>query len=148
MGRELFRVHPQLGPQGYKTYQISAPRLTHTRAATCAEVDCAGWAHGFRSTVDTSTALGVRQAAYIEAKSGRTYTRAQTGTLITYTFPAGQQCFTAHRVPLERAPVYLVRDGDYRGNPYGTRPVARRAEDWVDDFATHQQQLADRRQRG
>jgi hypothetical protein len=148
-GRELFRVHPQVGPEGYKTYQISAPRSTHTRPATCAEVDCQGWRHGWITRVPVGSEL----AEYITGKvHGRHFTET-TGLGSPdreFVFPPGQECFRSsqHRVPLEREPVYLVRDGDYRGNPRGTGPVTRTAIDWVDDFATHQQQLADRRQRG
>jgi hypothetical protein len=146
--RELFRIDPKIGPENYKTYQISAPIKTHYRDATCREVDCRAFAAGFRSRIDTSTNLGARQAKYIENVAGRKFTRTVAGPIVTYDFPAGQRCFTAHKVPLEREAFFVVRDGDYRGNPRGTRPVTRRAADWVDDFATHQQNLADQRGRG
>lgn len=144
----MFRIDPKIGPENYKTYQIVAPLKTHFRQATCQEVECRAYAAGFRSRIDTSTDLGTRQAKYIENASGRKFTRTQAGPIVTYDFPAGQHCFTAHKVPLEREPLYVVRDGDYRGNPRGTRPVTRRAIDWVDDFATHQQNIADRREKG
>jgi hypothetical protein len=146
--RPMTRVEPKLGPEAFKTYAIVAPKQTHTRAATCREVECAAWQHGFATTVDLSTDLGQRQAAYLEAKSGRAFTTETAGTLRTYTFTAGQACFTAHRITLEREPLYVVKDGDYRGNPRGTRPATRRAEDWVDDFATHQQRIHDALERG
>lgn len=144
----MFRLDPKIGPENYKTYQIVAPIKTHYRDATCHEVDCRAFAAGFRSRIDTSTDLGVRQAKYIENSAGRKFTRTQAGPIVTYDFPAGQRCFTAHRVPLEREPLYVVREGDYRGNPRGIQPVTRRAVDWVDDFATHQQNIADRREKG
>ena len=69
--------------------------------------------------------------------------------LTEFTFEAGQTCFVEHRVPLEREPLYVVRDGDWRGNPRGTAPrIHTRPDDWVDDFAEHQQRLADRFEQG
>jgi hypothetical protein len=149
MDRPVFRQHPKAGPEAFKTYQISAPISSHYRDATCREVECEGWAHGFRSALDVSTELGRRQAGYIEKTAGRRYTKTQTGTIVTYDFPAGQACFrTPHKVPLEREPLFLVRGGDYRGNPRGNPTVSRRADEWVDDFATHQQGIADAIERG
>lgn len=147
--RPIFRIDPKLGPENFKTYQISAPAQTHFRRATCQEVECERYAKGFRSVIDVSTELGQQQAAYIEKLSGRTFTRAETGTIITYTFAAEQQCFTAHKVPLEREPFFIVRDGDYRGNPRGTAAVKHtRPEFWVEDFAEHQDGIARAHQKG
>jgi hypothetical protein len=143
-----FRIDPQAGPEHFKTYAIVAPLATHWRTATCREVECAGWKNGFRSAIDVSTDLGARQASYIENQSGRRFTRTHDGTVVTYDFPAGQACFRAHKVPLERTPIYVVRDGDYRGNPRGTEPARRTADEWVDDFANHQQRIADAYEKG
>lgn len=147
-GQQPFRIEPKAGPAAYKTYQIVAPLRTHYRAATCAEVGCERRERGFRTTLDTSKADHARVAKWIEDHSGRKYDRAVMEPMVSYTFPAGQDCFEQHKIPLERDPIYVVRDGDYRGNPRGTRPVTRRAEDWVDDFATHQQALAERIEKG
>lgn len=142
------RIEPKLGPDAFKTYQIVAPLKSHWRKASCEEVQCQSFARGFKSVIDTSTSLGQQQARYIENVSARVFGKTQEGSMITYVFPAGQACFTQHRRPLEREPFYVVRDGDHRGNPRGTRPVQRRAAEWVDDFAEHQQGLADRMNRG
>jgi hypothetical protein len=142
-----FRIDPQTGPEAYKTYQIVAPRSTHYRPATCREVECDGYRNGFRTIVPADSL----QAQYIRAKSGRAFVEQPGGPgLAEFSFAPGQQCFRAseHRIALDREPFYVVRDGDYRGNPFGTRPLQRRAVDWVDDFATHQQNVADARQRG
>ena len=37
---------------------------------------------------------------------------------MVFTFEAGQQCFTQHHVP-DRPQFFVVRDGDWRGNPTG-----------------------------
>lgn len=143
---EPFRIVPNMPPSAYKTYAISAPRSTHTRAATCAEVDCPNFERGWMTTVDVMTELGARQANYIRMQSGRSFTVTEIGTLVTFTFPAGQKCFQEHRVPLGRPEIYTVRRGDWR-----TSELTRRhanAADWVEDFAEHQDKLATRLQEG
>lgn len=143
-----FRLDP-IGPaDAYKTYALAAPISTHRRPASCVEVECDAWRHGWISLIDVSTDIGVQQANYIRLHSGRSFTASEVGTLVTFTFPSGQTCFGEHTVLLEREPIYSVRDGDWRGNPTGRTRRHVRADDWVDDFANHQQQLADRLERG
>jgi hypothetical protein len=52
-------------------------------------------------------------------------------------FEPGQPCFAAarHTVPNGRPELYVVRGGDWRGNP--RRDVRRHArpDDWIDDMA-------------
>ena len=150
--RQPFRVAPHLPAAAMKTYQILAPAGTHWRAATCAEVDCGAYLHGWATRVDEATDMGARQAHYIRRQSGRAFSAARDEAGLTvFTFPPGQRCFRAsdHRVRLDRAEFFVVRDGDWRGNPRGTQPRQHvRAADWVDDFANHQQALANRLERG
>jgi hypothetical protein len=136
-----FRIEPALPVHAYKTYAISAPIQTHMRPATCAEVECAAWAHGWSTTVDVGTDLGVRQAGYIVGSSGRKFNSAQAGGMLTFTFPSGQRCFREHHVPLEREPIFIVRGGDHRGNPGGERRVHSSGADWAEDFAEHQSKI-------
>lgn len=138
-----------LGPESYRTYAIVAPLATHFRPATCEEVGCRGWANGW------VTRLPVGHELIDLITSGRTGRRYQETTAPgaaerEFAFPAGQSCFRAsqHRVPLERDPLFVVKDGDRRGNPRGTRPALLRADQWVDEFATHQDALATARERG
>jgi len=144
-GPQPFRITPGLPVQAFKTYALSAPLSTHYRPARCEEVNCPNYAAGWRTVVDVSTDLGQRQAKYITGASGRKFTTNgvpdSTDMLVTFTFPPGQQCFASHTVPLEREPIYVVRDGDWRGNPTGRRRQHVRAADWVDDFASHQAEL-------
>lgn len=146
--RTVFRVDPALPAGLMKSYQIAAPLQTHFRPATCAEVDCRALAAGWTTKVDVSTGLGQEQARYIHDLSGRAFTFEHVGFIVTFTFPAGQRCFTPHQVPLERDPVYVVRGGDWRGDPRGETPVQRTADDWVDDFAEHQDRLITRLNQG
>lgn len=147
--REPFRVPQKVGPEHYKTYQIVAPRATHTRPATCAEVECANYTRGFKVACDTSTALGSAQAKYIAEISGRQYKATTHGTMVEFAFPAGQHCFARHRVSNEREPLFVVKGGDHRGNPRGIAATRHaNADEWVDDFANHQIKVAERFERG
>lgn len=140
------RIAPNLPVGAVKTYGIRAPLQTHWRPATCAEVECLAYQRGWRTTVDVRSELGARQAYYIRMHSGRSFEVSEVNELgmVTFTFPAGQKCFQEHRVPLERPQIFVVRGGDWRGNPRGEFRRHVRAADWVDDFAEHQDKLADR----
>lgn len=144
------RVDAALGAGAMKTYQVLAPPATHFRAATCAEVDCPHHLYGWRTVVDPGTDLGAAQVEFIKTESGRRFQSYwDEAGLVTFTFEAGQECFTRHRLRRDVDALYLVRDGDWRGNPLGTSPRRHaNADDWVDDFATHQQKLSERLERG
>lgn len=124
MFRPLNRIEPAAGPQHFQTYRISAPSATHRRRATCAEVDCEKRRKGFRAQFDVSTVAGKENALWVERGNHRPllYGRTVAGNLVTYTFPAGQDCFDVHSMPLEREPFYIVQGGDHRGNPRGIAP--------------------------
>jgi hypothetical protein len=51
-------------------------------------------------------------------------------------------------VPLERQPLLIVRDGDWRGNPTGRRRLHTKPEHWVEDFKEHQGKINDAIERG
>lgn len=147
----LFRLSPLRPAHSYKTYSIASPISTHTGPATCAEVDCVGYLRGWTTTVDTSTDLGRRQEGFIRYRSGRHFTAERVGdTLVRFTFPPGQRCFASdsHRVSLERPELFIVRGGDWRGNPTGEFYQHKRPDDWVSDFSEHQDKLATEIQRG
>lgn len=144
--RQLNRVDRQLlAPGAYQTYSITVPRDTLVRAA-CEQVGCAAWRHGWESTIDESTELGQRQAAYIRQTSGRTFREQRTDAGLTvFRFESGQRCFADHQT---RPELYAVRDGDWRGNPTGRTRQHTRAADWVEDFGEHQLRLVDQQQKG
>lgn len=133
-----------------KTYRIARPTATHTRAGSCAEAECLAYQNGWISRFDEADAMGRMRAEYVRHESGRRYTETRDAVGITvFQFEAGQTCFAGgHRVPLERDSLYIVRGGDWRGNPTGDRRVHQSADDWVDDFANHQARVADRIQKG
>lgn len=144
------RMPPQLGAEHMKTYESRAPQSTHFRPGTCAEVDCPAHLNGWRTTLDERTEQGMSLAYYIRKESKRKYTEDRTETGLTvFTFPPGQKCFREHQTRLDRPEIYLVRGGDWRGNPRGTETRRHTsAADWQEDFADHQQTLADRLEEG
>jgi hypothetical protein len=143
----LNRAEPALPVTAYKTYGIAAPRATHSRPATCAEVDCAAWKNGWKTIVPTVSP----QADYIRnGDHGRHYVwRGAEAGMTEFEFPPGQVCFRAseHTISLHREPIFTVRGGDWRAV---TSPVRRhtRAEDFVEDWALNQQAIADAQKRG
>lgn len=146
MRRPLTRIAPAGPPSAYQTFRATAPIQTHWRPATCAEVECVPHVKGWTTRVDETTDLGAQQAGYIRHHSGRRYNESRDNTgLVVFTFEAGQTCFNAdtHTVPLERNPIYTKYAGDYRAP--GAVHRYDRADQWVDDFASHQNQLADRK---
>jgi len=148
----LFRIDPQLPAHCYKTYAFARPLKSHWRKATCAEVDCTSYLSGWITVVDESTELGRAQAHYIRHDRSRTAKESRSPEGMTeFRFEAGQRCFqhSAHRLPIERDPVFLVKGGDYRGNPMNTPTrVCRNAAEWIEDFDEHQHLLADALKRG
>lgn len=143
---QVNRIQPAMPVGAYQTYQAVRPRSTHTRPATCREVDCEAFHKGWTTTVDVSSDLGRRQANYIRLRSGRHFTAAETGPLVTFTFPPGQKCFAEHRVDVDRPTIFLRRGGDWRA--VTSDPVHLTEADWVDDFANHQAKLAEIIERG
>lgn len=145
--RPINRLAPKLPPQAMKTYGVVAPLETHWRTATCAEVECPAYRNGWKTVIDSGTELGARQLNYIRLHSGRKYNDATelNTTMVTLLFPSGQKCFQQHRVRTGRPDIFIVRDGDWRGNPRGTPIIKHKnAENWLDDFANHQDRLATR----
>jgi len=147
MSFQLSRVQPLMGPQAYKTYEMRSPLPTHYRAATCAEADCTYYRDGFQVRVEGLAP----QVLHAVQHSGRKYTVQKVADGETYlAFEPGQPCLRAslHRVRIDRPPLYVVRDGDWRGNPTGRGRQHTSPEDWVEDFATHQQAIADEIKKG
>ncbi|MGW7786052.1 MULTISPECIES: hypothetical protein [Streptomyces] len=139
----VFRIEPQMGAESYKTYAMVSPLSSHFRPATCAEVDCPHYLNGWRVRVEGLTPQDIHAAK----TSGRRWIEQRVADGETWlVFEAGQPCFKAsqHRTRVDRPPLYIVRDGDHRGNPRGTKArLHQRAADWQEDFAEHQQKLAD-----
>lgn len=142
-----FRLPASMPVQQMKTYSMAAPVSTHRRKASCQEVDCEARLSGWQTQIDVSTDLGRKQANYIRIQSKRGFTVAEDGTIVTFTFYPGQDCFQQHTLPLFRDPLFSIRDGDWRGNPTG-RVQTVRAEDWIDDCQNTLSHIADIKEQG
>ena len=138
------RIVPSLPEHAVKSYQMISPG----RPATCEETGCQQYLNGWKTIVPEDMAPQVRA---LRDRYSFTEQR-QDGGLAEFTFPAGQQCFLGragkHRLPAEGRERFRVVGGDWRGNPRGDVREHVRAADWVEDFAEHQQRLADRLERG
>lgn len=145
--RPVNRAAPRGPAQAYVTYRIISPSDREV-VTVCSQVGCLSWQHGWDTLVDETSDLGRRQAAWIRTgRTGRSYRelRGPDGQTV-FRFDAHQRCFTEHRT---RPELYVVQDGDWRGNPRRTQPrIHDRAEDWVEDFATHQDRLNTAQRRG
>lgn len=144
------RIVPSVGAEAYQTFQVSAPRATHWRKASCEEVSCAQGERGWTSTIDESTGLGKAQAHYIRRNSGRKFkeSRNELGQTV-FEFASGQDCFAEHKVRIDKPELYLVRGGDHRGNPLGIQTRQHtKAEFWVEEFGENQQRIHDVREKG
>lgn len=135
---------PNLQPHQYQTFQILAPRETHTRTATCEEFECQAYANGWKMKLDLATELGQKQAHYIKHFSGRSYTvESQRDGLVELLFRSGQPCFTEHRVKIGRPDVFRVTGGHLGNNPLRTPTrVHKKPEFWVEEFAENQDRIA------
>lgn len=142
---EAFRLQPQ-GPAGaYQTFSLRS-RPDQAVRTVCEQVACEAWRTGWESAIDERTDLGKAQAAYIRQQSGRTFRELKTEAGLTvFRFDSGQRCFADHKT---RPELYLVRDGDHRGNPTGRHRVHTRAQDWVENAQEELGRFNEDRRRG
>ncbi|MGW3144834.1 hypothetical protein ACWDG1_09165 [Streptomyces sp. NPDC001177] len=148
MSFQLSRPEPLMDASAYKTYAMVSPLSTHFRPATCEEIGCPHYTNGWRVRVEGLPA----DLLHAARTSGRKYAEHRIAEGETWlVFEAGQKCFRAsdHRTRIDRPPLYVVRDGDHRGNPRGTKArLHQNPGNWVEDFATHQQAIADEIKKG
>jgi hypothetical protein len=139
-------LEPGLPVHAKQTYSIRMPPSTHTRKATCAEVDCPDYLHGWRLRLDGLQPADVHAVRHC----GRRYVETHLAEGETWlVFEAGQPCFRSQSHTVQVRPeLYVIRGGDHRGNPRGDRRVMSSAQAWVDDFGEHQEKLADKQKEG
>lgn len=144
-GVVLNRGVPKYDVGAYQTYGV---KRLNWRIATCREVNCPHREHGWQQAIDLNTPLGQDQARHIKYHAGRTYTKvSQAEGIVVLAFAAGQNCFTEHRVPVDEKTIYVLRDGDHRGNPTGRKRVLSPIA-WRDDFGENQEKYAELVRRG
>lgn len=145
--RPVNRLKPLGYAQDYRTFQITSPLSTHWRKATCAEVDCPNYLNGWRVRVEGLTP----QLLHAAKTSGRKFSELPVAEGENWLlFESGQNCFgtSEHRKLLDRQEIFIVRDGDYRGNPTGNVRKHSRPEHWIEDMNENNQRVQDRLQRG
>lgn len=153
----LSRPTPRMDPGRYKTYAVVSPLSSHFRPATCAEVDCPHWLHGWGvriTEIPPEDQAAVREATY--TLNGKQYRYSYVEQEMEpgkpwLLFKPGQPCFKArwHRKRIEKEPLFLIRGGDHRTTAPGSdsgRELS--AQSWVDDFGEHTQRLADEIEKG
>ena len=126
-----------MAPGAYRSFEVHSPLATHFRDASCQEVQCEHYLTGWVSQIDVSTDQGKVWAEAIR-RSGRQFTadRSGPGSVIVFRFEAGQRCFAApHKAPVGRPELFVVRDGDWRGNPTGRADRGVRPTEFVERMA-------------
>lgn len=138
-------------PQAYRNYAIRAPRETHSRPATCQEVDCLAFTNGW-----TLRKEDLSPELYHAATNSRRHYQeiVITEGHTVLQFSAGQPCFAEHRVSLERPAFYYAGPGTplthLTPRTFTTRRATKfdRADQWVDDMQTNLDRIRTIRERG
>jgi hypothetical protein len=134
---EPFRIDPGGTPADFQTFGVRQ----FVRPSPCAEARCTAHAKGWRTTVAAGSdaeAFLLRVCRGEEDGHRRGFvTIPQENGLTQYVFEAGQTCFavSTHQVALQRPPLYLRRNGDWRANLGGTH-VYDRGDQLQDDLHT------------
>lgn len=110
-------------------HRVVSPKATHSRPATCKEVSCEKFLLGWTTTLPVMSDLcAVIRFGTLAEGGERHFTEKTEGTIVTFTFQAGQTCFNAaeHTKSLERTPFFLK----------GTAGHLRRQEplEWLDNL--------------
>lgn len=145
----LHRINRHALPaQAYDTYALRQRPAAKNRRASCAEVDCPQYLHGWRTTIDPRSEQGPAQLLYLRNdRTRKTVETRDPSGLITFTYEAGQTCFAPHWIEMQQ--LFLVRSGDHRTDPLDRRfRQHTRPEFWVEEFGENQDRLADRAAKG
>lgn len=152
MFQQPFRLTPAGPASAYQTFQIRTPRGPEfDRPVTCEEVDCDAWRNGWITRVPFGSEL---EHTVRVARSRHPWAAAQAeGGEMVFTYAPGTPCFRSatHRLPIrpDLPQIFLVKDGDWRGNPRGTQPrIHQRPEDWVEHAQEVTANVVDRIERG
>lgn len=100
--------------RGYGPHHIPLP--AYWEEVSCESVGCLNFIQGWVTRIPApSTTVDLRERQrhqvlynYIRNDSGRSFEEKWEDGLIKFLFPPGQQCFSTHRRPVERDPIFLV----------------------------------------
>ena len=150
--RPLNRTSNPAPAHAMKTYGLAIPRdPSYWRSVSCAEAGCRAHANGWVTRLDESIHAHAQAANDVRTLRRGEFTETKEADLTVFTFGPGHTCFASnsHRVRSDRPPLYLVKGGDHRGNPRHVRTIVHKnGDNWVDDFAGHQDRVATLRERG
>jgi hypothetical protein len=150
-------MHERVLPAQFRNYVILSPPATHWRkAGSCEEANCRRWTDGWQTVFDESTEQGRSGAAYVRSRRhGNQFTewREPGSSFVTFRFPPRQPkpfCPKRgrHLIRLDRPEFFGVRDVDTGWRLKLHDGAENGARNWVDDFATNQDQVATKRNRG
>lgn len=150
-GQQPFRLPPAGPVQGYQTFHIHTPRGPQfERPATCEEAGCVNWANGWATALDPTAQVDLVEAL---RHSGRPYREiSESPTRTVFYFAAGTPCFRSSQHTVMVRPdipeLFIVRDGDWRGNPTGRTRTHTRPEHWVEEFQETTESVRTRIEKG
>ena len=140
MQRPVTRATPLMPTQAYRTFAVRSPLSTHHRRATCAEVDCADYINGWYLALDGLP----EELLFIAKNAGKRYRQGEVEvskgvSVKALIFEAGQACFRAstHTKPLERPEFFFAGRGDFRSFSHRKAQQFERADQFVETFAQH-----------
>lgn len=150
-GGMVNRIAPALPAHAMKTFEVRQPLATHFRQVPCAEAGCdkyaAGWVMGFDLTEMAKVNAANSINRVVKARGMRCKVE-RVGTKAIFTFPPGQSCLEGHRVLVGREPLYIVRGGDWRGNPRRESYRHASGDAFMDDWRTSQDRIEAFKRRG
>lgn len=120
-------------PQTYRAEARHPDRSRWVRAS-CADVGCPEYLHGWRTVLDEATPDGARMAAAVRGLRDRHFTESREGALTVFTFPHGQACF--------RALEHYVAPPRYIWGVEGQRPAEIGGAEWVGRFQEHSDRVS------
>jgi hypothetical protein len=150
-------MHERALPAHLRNYVILSPPATHWRkAGSCEEANCRRWTDGWQTVFDESTDDGRSGAAYVRSRRhGNQFTewRQPGSTIVTFRFPPHQPkpfCPQRgkHLIRLDRPEFFGVRDVSTGWRLKLHDGAENGARNWVDDFATNQDQVATKQNKG
>ena len=119
---QRFRISRSMPEASFRPGLVShSPHPEFWRDGTCEEADCPSYLRGWVTTLNMDPSQGDDEVAmnqlryrYIKEQSGREFTENVDEFTISLTFPPGQPCFSTHRVPIERDPMFIISSGRSR----------------------------------
>lgn len=137
----------------YRTYSLRRPPgAVSKQRITCEQASCEGLRNGWVTRLNLTLDEHREAHAWIMAgRSGKRFidiTKDGDAPIVSLLFASGQECFATHVRRVDWEPLYIVRDGDARGNPTGWGRRHVKSDHWVEDCAENQDKLADLAQRG